>query len=266
MFAIRDAQALVEQLAVVVSAHVAKTLAPLLKRIEELQARTPEKGEKGDPGVPGRDAEPVDLDATARIAAVQIQQAEPFSLMIERKIDQAVINFLKANPVRDGQDGSDGAVGPKGDPGDKGDKGEPGVGLADAFIDRDGLLVLTMTDGRVKSLGGVVGQDGESGRDGAHGIDFDQVTGEVDPERGYVMRMVSGDRTHELVLPNPYHIGFWRAGMSAKAGNFTTHNGNLWLARRDTQSEPTLDAKEDWILAARKGRDGAPGSRGKPDA
>ncbi len=40
-------------------------------------------------------------------------------------------------------------------------KPQDGVGLADALIDRDHVLVLTMTDGRAKSLGRVVGRDGK---------------------------------------------------------------------------------------------------------
>src|SRR5690606_7468488 len=76
----------------------------------------------------------------------------------------------------------DGAPGPKGEKGDKGDPGKDGrdgidgrdgadgVGVAGAVINRDGELVITLSDGTTRDLGRVVGKDGASGRDGADGV------------------------------------------------------------------------------------------------
>ena len=49
------------------------------------------------------------------------------------------------------------------------ENGADGRGIADAIIDASGCLVFTFTDGVTKSLGRVVGKDGEKGADGAQG-------------------------------------------------------------------------------------------------
>jgi hypothetical protein len=62
----------------------------------------------------------------------------------------------------------------RGEKGDPGPSGENGIGVADALIDREGALVVTLSDGRTKSLGVVVGlngKDGSTGRDGTDGAD-----------------------------------------------------------------------------------------------
>lgn len=260
MLNIRDARALMAELGSVIKTHVSEAVAPLHARIAELEAVAPVPGEKGDPGDPGKDADPVDTAALAALVVTDVSRQ--IADVIDHKVSGAVREYMIANPVSDGKDG---APGDKGDPGEKGDPGPPGkdgadgAGLADALIDREGALVITMTDGRAKSLGVVVGRDGDPGKDGDDGLDFDDVSGQMDPERGYVLRMSKGDRAKELVLPYMHHIGFWREGMSAKAGELTTHNGNLWWARRETKAAPSLEAVEDWTMAARKGRDGSPG-------
>jgi hypothetical protein len=53
--------------------------------------------------------------------------------------------------------------------GEKGDPGPAGIGLAGAMIDRSGVLILTLSDGRTHELGEVVGKDGRDGVNGADG-------------------------------------------------------------------------------------------------
>lgn len=93
--------------------------------------------------------------------------------ILERRVDE----FLAAIPLP-----KDGAPGPKGEKGDKGDPGKDGrdgidgrdgadgVGVAGAVINRDGELVITLSDGTTRDLGRVVGKDGAPGRDGADGV------------------------------------------------------------------------------------------------
>lgn len=137
-----------------------------------------------------------------------------------------------------------------------GEKGADGCGVADLLIDREGSLVVTMTDGRMKSLGNVVGTNGRDG------IAFDKCVGEFDPERGYVLKFSNGETAVEHVLPYMRHGGFWSEGKSAGAGESMTHDGALWIAKRATKAKPCLENAEDWILAARKGRDGRDGRNG----
>lgn len=127
-----------------------------------------------------------------------------------------------------------------------------GVGLAGAMIDRDGALQITTTNGEVKSLGKVVGKDGDDG------ISFDSFELEYLPESHEIAVKASvGTRTKELRYPagGIRPAGYWREGTKAKASEAWVHDGSSWFAVRDTTSKPESKSV-DWIIAARKGRDG----------
>lgn len=106
-----------------------------------------EKGERGEIGPPGQDAPPVDVEAVVARVALLVPA------------------------------GKDGAVGPQGDKGDRGERGEigmqgkDGTGVMDAMQDRQGHLILTLSDGRTKDVGPVLGADGAPGRNGLDGKD-----------------------------------------------------------------------------------------------
>ena len=212
----------------------------------------------GPKGVDGKDAPVV---SAAELVA-ELVKSEALAPLIDLMVADAVAKHFEANPVRDGRDGERGPQGEKGEAGERGADGKDGTGLADALIDRDGALVLTMTDGRAKTLGVVVGRDGADGKNGRDGIDFDKCVGHFDAERGYVLTLSAGDTSVEHVLPYMRHGGFWSEGKGAKAGESWTHDGALWIAKRDNGSKPCLENREDWILAARKGRDGKDGRNG----
>jgi integrin beta 3 len=59
--------------------------------------------------------------------------------------------------------------GPRGEKGEQGFRGETGIGLAGGFINKDGVLVVTLSSGEVKELGVVVGKDGAPGAIGPEG-------------------------------------------------------------------------------------------------
>lgn len=218
-------------------------VAPLLKRIDELEARPqvpdydiaevmaqvksliiipePVKGETGERGRDGKDA---DVDAIVKAVMAQIPQ-----------------------PIN-GKDGIDGA------------KGTDGLGLAGAMIDRDGALQITLTNGEVKSLGVVVGKNGADGKDG---ISFESFDLEYLSETHEVCVKASiAGRTKELRYPagGIRPAGYWREGTKAVAGEAWVHDGSLWIATKGTPSKPATG--DDWIIAARKGRDGERGAKG----
>jgi len=125
-------------------------------------------------------------------------------------------------------------------------KGEPGAGVAGAMIDREGNLMLTLSNGEVKNLGPVVGKDG---------ADFTDTTFEYDGERTLTIKGKGGEITKRL--PIPMDRGYYRDGMpAAEKGDIVTHEGNAWIALKETKARPSADAKDDWRLFARKGRDG----------
>jgi integrin beta 3 len=199
---------------------------------------------------------------------------------------------------RPGKDGLDGALGPqgerglpgeRGDPGEKGDPGDmgrqgehglpgkdgldgaagrDGVGMAGAFINRSGELILTLTDGTTRDLGMIVGKDGApgadgpAGRDGLDGVGFDDLEMVDVSERVFVIRAARGANVKEWKFCKPGFVdrGVYKAGQSYEAGDAVTFGGSLWIAQREAKEKPgTGDA---WRLAVKHGRDGRDGEKG----
>lgn len=261
---------------------IGKKVEPVEKRLREVEQATADLIRKGgdlttirddlekrigeverQPGPAGRDAEPVLVADVVK----ELVTTEALAPLIDLMVAEAVAKHFEANPVRDGKDGADGKAGEKGEPGKDGEKGDPGVGLADALIDRDGALVLTMTDGRAKALGVVVGRDGAAGADGRDGLSMADVTRTYDAEAHEVVeRWTVAGEEKELRYPagGIRPGGFWREGMKCHALQAITHDGALWIAKHDTAARPCLENTDDWQLAARKGRDGRDGKDGKP--
>jgi hypothetical protein len=275
-------------------AIVREAVAPLLRRIEELEKRQPERGEqgpqgergldgergpqgeKGDPGdrgekgergEPGQDAPEVDVEAVVASVMKAMLGGDGLKTLVDLQVSEAVAGYFAENPIQHGRDGAAGAPGPQGERGEKGEAGQDGVGVADALIDRDGALVLTMSDGRAKSLGVVVGRDGAAGANGRDGLSMADVVREYDSERHEVVeRWTAAGEAKELRYPagGIRPGGFYREGMKCHALQAVTHDGALWIAKRDTTAKPCLENADDWQLAARKGRDGRDGKDGKP--
>lgn len=237
---------------------VREAVAPLLKRIEELEARQLERGEKGEPGEPGQDADPISLaDVCAELLATD---------GLKTLIDLHVAEAVAALPVpENGKDGERGPQGERGADGAKGDAGEDGEGLAAFIINRDGELVASTTKGNHVVLGEVVGKDGAPGRDGADGLGFDDIDVEYDGERTFTIKWQRGEvvKSKTFDVPTIIDRGYWREGMASKAGDVVTQDGSAWVAKQDNTSKPCLENKDDWRLFARKGRDGAQGPAGK---
>lgn len=151
------------------------------------------------------------------------------------------------------------------DPPSAGPKGEPGAdgaGIADLLIDRDGCLVATMTDGRMKNLGVVVGRDGKDGV----GLESFEAEYLADSHE-IVIRAGIGDRVREArYSAGGIRLGgYWREGVKAQSGEAYSHKGSLWIARRETASAPNPESR-DWVLAARHGKDGERGPKGADSA
>jgi hypothetical protein len=270
----------------------------LLARIAELEARPVphdgrdgKDGERGAPGINGKDAEPV-TPILERLAA------------------------LEARPVpRDGRDGDVGPVGPQGEIGPSGEKGidgingkdgadgvgydgkdgKDGVGLTGALIDRDGHLVVTLSDGTTKDVGVVVGRDadmdaitkhidltlaswpkpkdgrdGINGKDGADALGFDDLVSAVfDVERkAMVFTYARGDYAKELVVPMAGVVldrGVYKAGQTYIAGDGVTWAGSFWIAQAETSAKPGEmgESSRAWRLAVKRGADGKVGQKGE---
>jgi hypothetical protein len=142
-----------------------------------------------------------------------------------------------------------------------GKDGRDGLDVKDLFRAEGGRLLAVMSDGTTKDLGVFVGADG---KDGADGLGFDDMEPSYrDGEVTLAFRKGDREKSVTYQVPAMRHIGFWRDGMSAKSLETTTHDGSLWMALRETKAKPCHENNEDWILAARKGRDGDRGPAGK---
>lgn len=213
-----------------------------------------EKGERGDAGNDGQDAPPVELAEVVK----ELLTTDELHSLVELRVKEEVAKIPAPKDGANGKDGEKGIPGERGEKGDKGDPGADGVGLAGAMIDRDGALIITTTKGEAVKLGVVAGRDGKDGRDGA---DFTDTTFDYDGERALTIRGRGGDIIK--TLPIPIDRGYWRPDMACQKGDIVTAGGSAWLALRATKTEPSTDAKDDWRLFARKGRDGRDGRDGK---
>ena len=140
-----------------------------------------------------------------------------------------------------------------------------GIGMAGGFVDHDGLLVLTATDGAIHKQCRVTGTDGKDGAPGAPGLGFDDLDVIHDGERTITLRFARGDQVKEFsaVLPVVLDRGVWREGEYRK-GDAVSWAGSLWIAQEDTSEKP--DAGKGWRLAVKRGRDGKDAKDAPPRA
>ena len=154
--------------------------------------------------------------------------------------------------------------------------GVDGIGLAGAFIDRAGELVVTLTNGEAKQLGPVVGRDGVNvdmnvvaatikqhvdsiprPKDGLDGIGFDDMDVLYDEEtKEIVISAAKGENVKhwKFFLPMVVDKGVFKEGTEYLRGDGATFGGSFWTAQVKTTDKPgTTDA---WRLAVKKGRDG----------
>lgn len=132
-----------------------------------------------------------------------------------------------------------------------------GVGLAGAVIDRDGQLVLTLSDGKTVNLGLIVGKDGEQG---PKGFDLDDFDVNLDDDgRTIELSFDSGEQrfTRQLQLPTMIYRGVFEQGRTYEVGDVVTWGGSSWACSARTEERPGEGAKG-WTLSVKKGRDAAP--------
>lgn len=276
----REIKAMMAELAPVIREFTTAALQPLLDRLAAVEQLQPIKGEPGQPGADGKDAEPVTQEQV--VAAVQSMQ---------ETIAETIRSYLTANPPSPGKDGKDGSNGKDADPvsaamvldavkalpdmidhavarylernppqvehgqpGLDGKDGNDGVGLAGAFIDRDGNLAITLSNGEVKNLGPVVGRDAEPG------LGFEDMSEELaDDGRTIVRRYSRGDQVKEfrhrisVVLDR----GIYKSETTYQPGDGVTWAGSFWIAQEETTEKP--DGGKGWRLAVKRGRDGKDG-------
>ncbi|MDB6455011.1 hypothetical protein [Falsirhodobacter sp. 20TX0035] len=223
-----------EDVAPLIAAEVARTMAEL---------PVPQNGKDGADGKDGRDGK----DGLS----ITIEDMAP---LIEEHVGKAIKGVPMPKDGRDGADGKDGA------------NGRDGAGIADLIIDRDGALIASMTDGRMKNLGRIIGKDGadgrhghdgKDGRDGADGASLQDFTVDINGPRP-VLRCITAGKVKEIPIPGFVDRGVFKDGSGYLPGDGVTFGGSFWICQKDTNAKP--GESEDWRLAVKKGRDGKDGA------
>jgi integrin beta 3 len=242
-----DGKAFGEEMVAIVRDYMAAEVEPLraenkalVERVEALETRElvlPEKGEPGEPGQPGAPGE-VDMAA------------------VKALIEEVVAALPPADKGEPGDPGQPGEKGEPGADGAPGADGKDGVGLADALIDKDGHLVLTMTDGRTKSLCCVIGKDGEPGKDGLDGVTPEFMDAEF---VGRTLRLTFGEgervKTVEFQMATPEYRGVFRESETYEPGDMVTWAGSTWHCDEAKGLKPGAP-DSGWTLAVKAGRPG----------
>jgi hypothetical protein len=278
-----DTKALAEATAAVVRAHINETVTPLLKRIEELEARKPEplpdidaKIVQAMEGVISSDdvkaiceqligaiPAPRDFDPSLMEAAI----GEKVTITLagwERPQDGKSVTVEELEPII--EDRVQKAVAAIPAP-------KNGIDALVAMIDRDGNLVFTMSDGSVKTVGQVVGKNGDDVDMKAvetrvkelfdawpkpkDGLGFDDLDVTYDGERTFKLKFARpGDvREFEFSIPVAIYRGVFKDGDAYKQGDTVTWGGHLYHCDTDTTDKPDGEQRC-WTLAVRRGRDG----------
>lgn len=224
-------------------AHLKAENAALVLRVVELEARAPVPGPMGPAGPQGPQGEKGDPGDRGD------------------KGDMGPPGIIGP----EGRPGPEGPAGVDGTDGRNGKDGTDGVSVADAVVDRDGVLVLTFSNGQTKSVGRVVGRDGingEKGEPGRDGFSLEHLSIEHDGERTVTFRLRSGDVevAQPIDFPTLIYRDIYKEGETYQRGDTVTWGGSLFIAKEQTADRPGISPA--WRLACKRGRDGAVGKQG----
>lgn len=249
-----------DDIADVVAAAVKEATAPLVARIAELEQR---EVPAAQPGLDGKDC---DMAAVERMVAERVASAVAAippardgkdAVLDMDAVAQLIDKAVSALPTpKDGRDCDmvevERAIGERVRAAvDALPAPKDGVGLASAFKDHEGALVITMTDGSTRSLGKI---DGEPGRDG---LGFDDLNVEQIGERTvrFVLTRGQDQAEFDLNLPVPIYRGVFKEAAAYEPGDMTTWAGSLWHCNEAKGLKPG-EADSGWQLAAKAGRPG----------
>jgi hypothetical protein len=250
---------------------------PLVAEIKELREAiaaipAPLEGKPGEPGrdgIDGKDGTSVTIDDVMPIIREAIEAIPAPKDGVDGKdgssvtiddvaplIEEAVAKAVSSIPVpKDGADGRD---------------GKDGLSVKDFVRDKEGHLIVVMSDGTTKDLGeidgkdgaqGEPGRDGTNGKDGKDGLGFDDMD-LVETEKGTFLRFMRGDQVKEFRLPIVIDRGVFKEGETYQKGDGVTWGGSFWIAQDETADKP--DTGKGWRLAVKKGRDGRDGKDNRP--
>lgn len=233
--------------------------------LEELDRTISEKVAKAVAAMPapkdGKDADPVEVasvikDEVARAVAAMDPPADGTSITpedVRPMVEGLVRDAFAAIPT------------PK-----------DGVNLAGMFIDRNGELIATLSNGETRVLGPVVGVSVDPvevermvaekvaqidrPKDGVDGLGFEDMTETLEDDgRTIVRRYQRGDKVREFrhKMAVVLDRGVFKEGQTYQPGDGVTWGGSFWIAQEETSEKP--DSGKGFRLAVKRGRDGKDG-------
>lgn len=153
-------------------------------------------------------------------------------------------------------------------------KPKDGIGLAGAVLDREGSLVITLSDGKMANLGTVVAKELDlkaihktleemvkaipRPKDGLDGFGFDDLSYEFDGVRNLTFKF-----EREGKEPKVLHIQFptitykqvYVEGKKYDLGDLVTWGGSMWHCNKNGVTDKP-GSNDNWTLAVKRGRDG----------
>lgn len=99
----------------------------------------------------------------------------------------------------------------------------------------------------------------EVGKPGPAGLGFDDLEILYDGERSFTFRLARGETVKEWRYSVPVQIyrGVYRDGETYQAGDTVTWASCLWHCKVSTSTKPEDKSSSDWVLAVKRGQDGA---------
>lgn len=207
----------------------------------------------GAPGERGKDGASVDPSTVEALVVTHVEKSvAALPPLILAEVSKAIAEIPQP------KDGEPGPVGPA---------GKDGVGLAGAFIDKTGELVVTLSDGHVNQLGPVVGKDGAPGPAGVDAVGFDDIDVEFDGERTFALKFVRGEQTKTFgafTMPAVIYRGTFEDGRLYQKDDCVTWAGAMWIAKEATRIKPgDGEGKKFWTMSSKRGAEGPRGQKGE---
>ena len=218
------------------------------------------------PAVDGKDADPDLIKQMVTEAVAALPPAEKGKDADPAQVEELVVQHVE-RVLAGWERPKDGAPGENGADGTPGLNGKDGIDAMDVMVDREGQLVFTMSDGRMKNVGLVIGKDGEPGRDGVNGapgkdgvdgVGFDDLD-LIENDAGVFLRCVRGENVKEWRLPVMRYRGVFKDGQVYRKGDTVTWGGSLWHCDADGTDDKPDGPTKSWTLASKRGRDGKDG-------
>lgn len=262
-----DGKAFGQEVVAAVKAHVDKSLAPILERLDAIEERLAQPAPVGqeDLSAVKEDVEALrkaiaDLPAPAEaptlpdipslindaVAALPApasgKDADPE--LIKQMVDDAVAALPAPKDGRDGKDGADGK------------DGRDGLDVVKFIRDSSDHLIAVLRDGTTSDLGEFVGKDGKDGKDGRDGFGFDEFDLAYDGKRSFILTFSRAGDVKQFAIDVPALLdqGVWREGSAYSKGDCVSFGGSLFIAQEDTSDKP--ETSKAWRLAVKRGRDG----------